>query len=209
MIPSSGRATVLSRRDRIVISSCLVLLTALAWAYLIRLDRGMSAAMEHDQMMADMGMVMDMPWKATDVILGFAMWAVMMVGMMTPSAAPIVLLFAGMRSGSGAQRVPGIVLAFGAGYLLVWVLFSAVATLAQWALLLARGDWKQADEVLARAGLVARTSLSTEAHSSSSEPEPEPPDPDEKARRRLAGEAGDVAAYVLESTSSEAGGSGG
>jgi predicted metal-binding membrane protein len=132
VISSSGQPTVLSRRDRIVISSCLVLLTALAWAYLIHLDRDMSAAMEHDRMMAEMGMTMDMPWTMADVVLAFAMWDVMMVGMMTPSAAPVVLLFAAMRRGSG--RLPAVVFAFGAGYLLVWVLFSAVAALAQWAL---------------------------------------------------------------------------
>jgi predicted metal-binding membrane protein len=131
---SSGQPAVLSRRDRAVISACLVLLTALAWAYLFHLDREMSAAMEHDRMMAEMGMVMDMPWKATDVFLAVAMWAVMMVGMMTPSAAPVVLLFAGMRRGVGAHPVPAVVVAFVAGYLLVWALFSVAAALAQWAL---------------------------------------------------------------------------
>lgn len=133
-MPSAGQSTALSRRDRVVISSCLVLLTALAWAYLLLLDRGMAAAMAHDQMMAEMGMAMDMPWKTADVLLAFAMWSVMMVGMMTPSAAPVVLLFAAMRRGSGAPRIPGGVFAFVAGYLLVWVFFSAGAALAQWAL---------------------------------------------------------------------------
>jgi predicted metal-binding membrane protein len=80
----------------------------------------MSAAMEHDRMMADMGMTMDMPWSAVDVFFTFAMWAVMMVGMMTASAAPVMLLFAGMHAGRGAQRAPRVAFAFGAGYLLVW-----------------------------------------------------------------------------------------
>ena len=115
MIPSSDHPPVLSRRDRVVISACLVLLTALAWAYLIHLDREMSAAMDYGKMMADMGMAMDEPWKTADVALAFAMWAVMMVGMMTPSAAPVVLLFAGMRRASGDQRNPGVVFAFLAG----------------------------------------------------------------------------------------------
>ena len=90
--------------------------------------------MEHDRMMAEMGMSMDMPWQTADVLLAFAMWAVMMVGMMTPSAAPVVLLVAGMNRKRGAQRVPGVVFAFGAGYLLIWVAFSAAAALSQWAL---------------------------------------------------------------------------
>ena len=134
MISSADHTTVLSRRDHVVISCCLLLLTALAWAYLIHLDREMSAMMEHDRMMAEMGMSMDMPWRTADVLLAFAMWAVMMVGMMTPSAAPVVLLVAGMNRKRGAQRVPGVVFAFGAGYLLIWVAFSAAAALSQWAL---------------------------------------------------------------------------
>lgn len=125
---------VLSRRDRVLISSCLVLLTALAWAYLVRLDHQMSAAMEYDRAMADMGMTMNAPWGAADILFTFAMWVVMMVGMMTASAAPVMLLFARMHAGRGAARAPRAVFAFGAGYLVVWTAFSAVAALAQWTL---------------------------------------------------------------------------
>ena len=85
-------------------------------------------------MMADMGMTMDMPWSAVDVFFTFAMWAVMMVGMMAPSASPVVLLFAGMHRRRSRHGAPAVVLAFGAGYLLVWTAFSAGAALAQWAL---------------------------------------------------------------------------
>ena len=85
-------------------------------------------------MMADMGMTMDMPWKAADVFFTFAMWVVMMAGMMMASAAPVMLLFAGMHRGRGAQHAPRVVFAFTAGYLLVWTAFSAGAALAQWAL---------------------------------------------------------------------------
>lgn len=109
-------------------------LTALAWTYLVHLDHQMSTAMESARAMADMGMTMDMPWSAADVFFTFAMWVVMMVGMMTASAAPVMLLFAGMHAGRGAQHTPRVVFAFGAGYLLVWTFFSAGAALAQWAL---------------------------------------------------------------------------
>ena len=111
-----------------------MLLTALSWAYLVHLDRQMSAAMASDRAMADMGMTMDMPWSAADVLFTFAMWVVMMVGMMTASAAPVMMLFAGMHAGRGAPRSPRVVFVFGAGYLLVWTVFSAGAALAQWAL---------------------------------------------------------------------------
>jgi predicted metal-binding membrane protein len=134
VISSPTQPAVLSRRDRVIIWSCLVLLTALAWAYLVHLDRQMSGAMAHDRMMAEMGMTMDMPWGVADVFFTFAMWAVMMVAMMTGSAAPVLLLFAAMHTGRGAPRTPRVVFAFGAGYLLVWTAFSGGAALAQWAL---------------------------------------------------------------------------
>lgn len=114
-------------------STCVVLLTALAWLYLFRLDREMAPMMEHDQMMADMGMAMDMSWTTRDVMFAFVMWSVMMVGMMTPSAAPAILLYAGAQRGRGTRGVGPIVL-FGAGYLLVWLGFSLVSALVQWAL---------------------------------------------------------------------------
>ena len=131
---SGPEAAALSRRDLALISICIVLLTALAWAYLVHLDRQMSSSMEHDKMMEEMGMPMDMPWTAADVGFTFAMWAVMMVGMMTPSAAPVLILFARGRGGSGEHALRWPVLMFGAGYLAVWVVFSAAAALAQWAL---------------------------------------------------------------------------
>jgi predicted metal-binding membrane protein len=134
MIASPSGVAVPSRRDRVLILSCLAVIVALAWAYLVHLDRQMTASMAHDRLMAEMGMTMDMPWTGTDVLFTFAMWAVMMVGMMAGTAAPVLMIFAGMHVGRGGRRVPLVVLIFGAGYVIVWVGFSACATLAQWGL---------------------------------------------------------------------------
>ena len=123
-----------TRRDRIVISICLVAITALAWAYLIRLDRQMSASMEYDMSMAAMGMTMQGAWSAADVWLTLVMWMVMMVGMMTASAAPVLLLFAAMAATRQERGVPISTLTFGLGYLVVWAGFSVCAALAQWGL---------------------------------------------------------------------------
>jgi predicted metal-binding membrane protein len=109
-------------------------MAALAWVYLFHLHRQMSAGMLEDRMMADMGMSMTVPWTLTDAALTFVMWAVMMVAMMTPSAAPVVLLFVGTQRGRNARQVPLNAVAFGAGYLLVWTAFSVLAAAAQWAL---------------------------------------------------------------------------
>src|SRR5690242_17711995 len=105
----------------------------MAWAYLVHLSRQMSASMEYGRQMARMGMNMDQPWTAADTLFTFAMWTVMMIGMMTVTATSMLLLFAGTRSGRG-ERTPLDVLMFGLGYLTLWTGFSAFATLAQWAL---------------------------------------------------------------------------
>jgi predicted metal-binding membrane protein len=124
----------LSRRDRVLISTCLLVITALAWAYLGHLARQMSSSMEYDSMMAKMGMGVNVRWTAAEVFFTFVMWAVMMVGMMTGTAAPMLLLFAGAQARVRQRGVSLAVLAFGLAYVTVWVGFSACAALAQWAL---------------------------------------------------------------------------
>ena len=131
----SPPAAELSSRDRLLIWSCLAIVIVLAWSYLIYLGRRMAIEMEHDTMMTAMGMTMEMaPWRAADVVFTFAMWVVMMIGMMVGTAAPVLLLFAGAHAGRGGRRVPWIALVFGLGYVIVWAGFSAGAALAQWAL---------------------------------------------------------------------------
>jgi predicted metal-binding membrane protein len=132
-VHSPSTVAALSRRDRLFIWICLVLVIGLAWAYLVRLDRQMSSSADYETMMAAMGMAMDKPWSATDVFFTFTMWAVMMVGMMMGTAAPMVLLFAGAHAARGTRGLQPAVIMFGLGYLIVWIAFSAAATLAQWA----------------------------------------------------------------------------
>ena len=118
-------------RNRRVIASCIVLVTVLAWAYLIRLDGQMSSASES---MARMGMTIDAPWSARDFFFTFIMWSVMMVGMMSPSAAPVIVLFSEMGASRGDPHASTKSILFGVGHLSVWIAFSAVAALLQWTL---------------------------------------------------------------------------
>ena len=130
--PGDTGAAALSRRDRIVIVLALCGVTAIAWVYLALVSRDM-AEMAGD--MADMAMPLTAGWTASVFALTFAMWWVMMVGMMTPSAAPMILTFATLnrnRRAKGETFVPAPV--FLLGYLVAWGAFSAVATVAQWAL---------------------------------------------------------------------------
>ena len=74
-------------------------------------------------------------WGATEVLLTWVMWAVMLVAMMTPSAAPMILMFATVNRRHRGQQGPVVpTTVFLLGYLLVWGGFSVVATLAQWGL---------------------------------------------------------------------------
>jgi predicted metal-binding membrane protein len=75
---------------------------------------------------------MQSTWDAGYLALMFGMWAVMMVGMMLPSAAPAILLYAG--SVKSADDATARTYAFAGGYLLAWAAFSLAATLLQWAL---------------------------------------------------------------------------
>jgi predicted metal-binding membrane protein len=61
------------------------------------------------------------------------MWAVMMIGMMLPSASPMLLLYGGMarHSATGASAASRQIYTFAAGYLVVWASFSLAATALQ------------------------------------------------------------------------------
>ena len=66
-------------------------------------------------------------WGATEVRLTWVMWAMMMVAMMTASAAPMILTYATMNHRRQAQQGPFVsttVLVL--GYLLVWDGFTEV-----------------------------------------------------------------------------------
>jgi predicted metal-binding membrane protein len=82
-----------------------------------------------------MGLMMpaDMPWRAMEFAFVFAMWIVMMVGMMTPSAVPMILMYARVGRQTQAQSRPlTATVWFAAGYFLVWAAFALLATLVQW-----------------------------------------------------------------------------
>ena len=97
----------------------LVLVPVVCWAWIIALARDMNGPMTG----ASAWMMM-LRWDAPHLFLLWAMWAVMMTGMMLPSAAPMILLVRG-----GARPY---VLAL--GYLVAWSAFSVGAVALQWLL---------------------------------------------------------------------------
>lgn len=62
------------------------------------------------------------------------MWAVMMVGMMLPSAAPTILLFSALERKRTVGKIGGRIVLFVAGYLAIWSMFSVTAAATQTAL---------------------------------------------------------------------------
>jgi predicted metal-binding membrane protein len=133
-VPSALTVAVLSRRDRLLIAATVVIITALAWAYLVHLDQRMSADMEYDKAMAAMGMTTQMAWTVTDAWFAFAMWVVMMTGMMAPAAAPVLMLFAAAQLKRGGRTPWPPIGIFALGYAVAWTGFSAGAVFAQWIL---------------------------------------------------------------------------
>ena len=120
----------LPRHDRVAILSALIGVTVLSWAYLIR----MAAQMDMSAMMPA-AMLEIHSWSAGDFVFMFVMWAVMMVGMMVPSAIPMTLIYAAVArkaAGQGTTLAPAAV--FLSGYIAMWTIFSAGATFAQWVL---------------------------------------------------------------------------
>jgi predicted metal-binding membrane protein len=126
------------KRDRSIVLGAMVLLVLLAWAYVLL---GAGTGMSPFEMTSSSfppyvttltGMMDPQPWGTGYWLIMLLMWWVMMIAMMTPSAAPMVLLHAtlvrrGSAAGTGAN--PSLpTMAFVAGYLAIWLVFALIAT---------------------------------------------------------------------------------
>lgn len=136
-----GAFEAVLRRERAVVIAALAILTALAWMDLAWLADDMAMGgmdMSGFRMIpAGQGLMMPAgaPWQPIEFAYVFAMWAVMMIGMMTPSVAPMILIYARVGKQADMSGQPFAASAwFAAGYLVAWTAFSLAATFAQWAL---------------------------------------------------------------------------
>jgi Predicted metal-binding integral membrane protein (DUF2182) len=74
-------------------------------------------------------------WRLETVIAVGMMWAMMMVAMMLPSAAPMIATFEGLeRRKTGPAAEPWRTPVFVAGYLVIWIGSAVAATALQWSL---------------------------------------------------------------------------
>ena len=105
-------------RERNLILGSLLVLSAAAWAMLIG-----QALVGDEQAMGQGGLTMGM-----GAPLFIAIWIVMMVAMMFPTAAPMILMFTTIHAGKrqrGQSVVPTWI--FVGAYLVIWTLFGVLA----------------------------------------------------------------------------------
>ena len=114
-------------RSRWAVGIGLVAVTIACWAYLVLLAARMGS------MSSPLAMPMTAAWTGADVVLMWTMWAMMMAGMMLPSAAPMITAYARTLS-AGRAGIHGSTPVFAGAYLAVWGVFGALATGAQWVL---------------------------------------------------------------------------
>ncbi|WDZ76667.1 DUF2182 domain-containing protein [Ensifer adhaerens] len=177
----------LLRRDRAIVVAALIALTAASWLYILWLASSMDmagagpaaggTAMGPTMSMDGTDMAMDMPmnmgegstmavavagaraWTPATFAYAFVMWAVMMVGMMVPSATPMILLYARVGRQAALKGQPFAAAGFFAGgYLFTWTLFALIAALLQWLLdraLLLTPALSSASQLLSGVALIA------------------------------------------------------
>jgi predicted metal-binding membrane protein len=138
---SQAKLLYLARRhrDRLAVLAGLAVIITAAWVYLAvaarRMTSGPAGMSAHSMAPMMHAMTGVQPWTAAEFGLRLAMWVVMMVAMMVPSAVPMTLLYAAVARKAAAQQSPvAPAFVFVAGYAAMWAIFSLVATVAQWGL---------------------------------------------------------------------------
>ena len=119
-------APPLPPRARLLLLGALGVIVAISWLYLAA-----QARQGRDPVMVGMAMEPG-PRGAAEVVLLCTMWAVMMVAMMLPTAAPAILLYAAVvRRLPSVGAAPAMVAAFVAAYVVVWTGFALGAAVLQ------------------------------------------------------------------------------
>lgn len=124
-------------RDRFILIGGLIGIIAISWIYIL-MGAGMNMStqeMTGTAQSPEMSNMMMSPitWTLNYALLMFFMWWIMMIAMMLPSASPTILLY-GLVSKKNYNQKQGILLTsiFTWGYIIIWGVFSIVATALQW-----------------------------------------------------------------------------
>lgn len=122
-------------RERWIIGGALAAIALAAWIYMIYEARAMTLTGVCECLAMPIGGASGTTFSAGSLLPLFVMWAGMMVAMMLPSATPMILTFAAVSRNRRRQERPYVpVTIFVAGYVAIWIGFSAVAAVAQWVL---------------------------------------------------------------------------
>lgn len=118
--------TALERQHRVTFV-VLIAIALASWTWIVVMARDM-----YGSMLGASAWMMSTVWDWPRIFLLWAMWAAMMTAMMLPTATPLILLYAAAarrnsEPGSPARRIYAVA----AGYVLVWLLFSVLATALQ------------------------------------------------------------------------------
>lgn len=114
-------------RPRLSLVVVLLIVPLACWLWVVAMARDMYGSMSGAS-----AWMMTVEWDASRLLLLWAMWAAMMAGMMLPTAAPMLLLYARtVRNRPGARQVSARIYALAAGYTTVWLVFSLAATALQ------------------------------------------------------------------------------
>ena len=101
----------------------LILTSLVGWIFLAW------AVLDMSNPLAMLMMPMNYIWSTANIIAVFIMWSIMMMAMMLPSAMPMILTFTVL---SRQNKVKYNTISFTVAYLLIWVIFSALAVTIQW-----------------------------------------------------------------------------
>jgi len=128
-IPDERVPTVLELAlwyERSTVIVLLIVLPLVSWTWLVVMSRDM-----HGPMTGASAWMMSARWDVAHLLLLWAMWAVMMTGMMLPSASRMVLTYGAIARRSAQASAASQIYALTTGYLLVWAVFSVGATVLQ------------------------------------------------------------------------------
>jgi predicted metal-binding membrane protein len=104
----------------------LIAVPLICWAWIVTMARDMCGPMSGASRW-----MMTSSWDTTHLLLLWAMWTVMMIGMMLPTAAALILVYAAAARRRNAAQATACTYALALGYLAVWAAFSVAATAAQ------------------------------------------------------------------------------
>lgn len=131
MTESTDLLVKLFKKENIFVILCISILMILSWIYIFNIS-SMKTSGTMDSKLYNIIMPQMEKWTLNNTLTTLVMWSVMMIAMMLPSAMPMVLVFSAVnkkRHSFGNQLVPTWIFVF--GYIIVWIIFSLIATLTQ------------------------------------------------------------------------------